>query len=245
MAAALAVVSLGRAARTKASLKVRQPLARMVVSANSPERLAALRDPDLQEEIRDELNVKELVVAEKRAGYAEVTLKPNLPVLGPRLGKDLGRVRESLKAAGPEVAAALEGGSSVELPLGAGPVRLSPEDVLVECAGKPGWAVAAERGFFVALDATLSEDLIVEGLARETLNRLQNARKDLGLAVSDRVRVRVHAAGRLRTALTRHEAMLKSEALISTLDLLEAPAPGSAATEVDGEPLHLLIEKAS
>jgi isoleucyl-tRNA synthetase len=245
MAAALAVVSLARAARTKSSLKVRQPLARMVVSASNAERLAALRDPDLEEEIRDELNVKELVVAEKRAAYADVTLKPNLPVLGPKLGKNLGRMREALKAAGADVAATLEAGGTVQIPLGSETVAVTADDVLVECAGKPGWAVAAERGYFVALDVTMTEDLLVEGLARETLNRIQNARKDLGLAVTDRIAVRASAGGRLRTALGRHGAMLKAEALIASLDLVDAPPAGAVATEVDGEPLHLGIEKAS
>jgi isoleucyl-tRNA synthetase len=244
MGAALAVVSLGRAARTKAALKVRQPLARMVVSANSAERLAALRNPDLEEEIRDELNVKQLVVAEKRAEYADVALKPNLPVLGPRLGKNLGRLREALKTAAPEVAAALEAGATVSIPFGAESVTLSADDVLVECSGKPGWAVAAERGYFVALDVTMTEDLLVEGLARETLNRVQNARKDLGLAVTDRIAVKASAAGRLREALARHGSMLKAEALIARLDLVDAPPPGAAASDVDGETLHLLIEKA-
>jgi isoleucyl-tRNA synthetase len=217
----------------------------MVVSASTAERAAALRDPELEEKIRDEINVKELIVAEKRAEYAEVTLKPNLPVLGPRLGKNLGRVREALKSAAPDVAATLEAGGKVEIAFGSEKVTLSPEDVLVECTAKPGWAVAAERGYFVALDQTLTEDLLVEGLARETLNRLQNARRALGLAVTDRIAVRASASGGLRVALVRHGAMLKAEALITALDLVDSPPAGAVAEDVDGEVLHLLIEKAS
>jgi isoleucyl-tRNA synthetase len=244
MAAALAVVSLGRAARTKAAVKVRQPLGRMISSASSAARLEALRDPALQAEIRDELNVKELVVVDRRAAYADVMLKPNLPALGPRLGKKLGRMREVLKNADLDVAAAIEEGRTVTVEVDGEPVALAPGDVLVECTGKPGYAVAAERGWFVALDVTITEDLALEGLARETLNRIQNARKDLGLAVTDRIRARVFAAGRLAAALPRHAAMLKAEALLSTLEIATSPPAGAIACDVDGEVLHLAIEKA-
>jgi isoleucyl-tRNA synthetase len=245
MAAALAVVSLGRAARTSAGVKVRQPLSRMIASASTAERLAALHDPHLRTEIEDELNVKELVVVDRRAGYADVTLKPNLPVLGPRLGKRLGRLREALKNAGVEAATAIEEGRTVDIPLDGETVTLGPGDVLVECVGKSGYAVAAERGWFVALDVTLDEALELEGLARETLNRIQAARKDLGLAVTDRIRVLAFAEGRLAAALERHARMLESEALITKLDLAKTPPEGAVRADVDGLALLLRVEKTS
>jgi isoleucyl-tRNA synthetase len=244
MAAALAVVSLGRAARTKASLKVRQPLARMIVSASTPERLAALKDAGLRAEIEDELNVKEVVVVEKRVGYADVMLKPNLPVLGPKLGKKLGAAREALKSVDQAAVSELESGNPITITIAGDRVTLGPDEVLVECTGKPGYAVAAERGTFVALDTRIDEALELEGLAREALSRLQNVRKDRGLAVTDRIHVRAHAEGALRTALDRHAAMLKSEALISSLELVDAPPPGAEAIDVDGAALHVAVEKA-
>jgi isoleucyl-tRNA synthetase len=156
----------------------------------------------------------------------------------------MGRLREALKAAPPDVVAAIEEGRTVDVVVDGEAVPLAPGDVLVECTGKGGFVVAAERGCFVALDVTLDEDLVLEGLARETLNRLQNARKDLGLALTDRIRVVAGASGRLATALRRHATMLTVEALITALEVVATPPAGATAHDVEGEPLQLAIEKA-
>jgi isoleucyl-tRNA synthetase len=244
MDAVLRVTSLARSARTVAGLKVRQPLAKLVCSGPDAASLAAFRDAELADEIKDELNVKELVVAEKRSDYVDVSVKPNLKTLGPRLGPKLRLVSEALKSPPAAFLAAVEASGGGELEIGGEKVALGPDDLLVSCAGRPGFAAAAEKGYFAAFDTTLTPALEREGLAREILNRLQAARKDAGLDVSDRVRVRLSGSDRLRDAATAHADLLKAEALIVALAVEAAAPPGATAADVDGEALHLLVEKA-
>ncbi len=245
MAAVIAVVSLGRSARTTSGLRVRQPLARMIASAPDAAGLAALKDESLAEEIKDELNVKDLVTVDRRAGYVDVSLKPNLPVLGPKLGKRLGKVRALLQAPTQEMIQSVDETGSVTIQVDGEAMTLGPDDLIVECTGKPGFAVAAERGYLAALDTALTDALILEGLAREVLNRLQNARKDANLQVTDRIRIRAHATGQLEAAIATHRTMLESEALAVSITIEPTPPGGAAVLDVDGHPMHLAIEKAS
>jgi isoleucyl-tRNA synthetase len=244
MDAVLRVTSLARSARTVAGLKVRQPLAKLVCSGPDAAALAAFRDAELADEIKDELNVKELVVAEKRSDYVDVSVKPNLKTLGPRLGPKLRLVSEALKNPPADFLAAVEATGGGELSVGGERVALGAEDLLVSCAGRAGFAAAAEKGYFAALDTTLTPALEREGLAREILNRLQAARKDAGLEVSDRVCVRLSGSDKLRDAATAHADLLKAEALIVALAVEAAAPDGAAAADVDGEALYLFVEKA-
>ena len=170
MAAVRRVVELGRQARDASGMKLRQPLRRLVVQGGeSAESQAG--------EIADELNVKGVEFGPVEA--TELRVKPNLPVLGPKLGKELGAVR-----------AKLEAGDFEEL--GGGRLRvdgreLAPEEVLVERRGKEGWAVAGEDGLTVALDLALDPQLELEGRAREAIHQVNSMRKDAGLELTDRI----------------------------------------------------------
>jgi isoleucyl-tRNA synthetase len=166
-------VGLGHQARQAAGIKVQQPLRRLVVEG-AP--LAAGHAA----EIADELRVKEVVFGPVES---ELRVKPNLPVLGPKLGKELGAVR-----------AALASGRFEEL--GGGRFRaagheLEPEEVLVERAGREGWAVAAEEGVTVALDTHVDEELALERRVYELIRRVNAMRKDAGLALTDRIRLTI------------------------------------------------------
>ena len=164
------VVELGRQARAQSGLKLRQPLRRLVVQGARRRRRTRTRS-------RDELSVKEVEFGPVEA--TELRVKPNLPVLGPKLGKELGPVR-----------AALEAGEFEELDGGRLRVdghELAPEEVLVERRGKEGWAVAGEDGLTVALDLALDPELELEGRARELIHRVNAMRKDAGLELTDRI----------------------------------------------------------
>ena len=170
MAAVRRVVELGRQARAQSGIKLRQPLRRLVVQgAEGAERYAG--------EIADELSVKEVEFGPVEA--TELRVKPNLPVLGPKLGKELGAVRSALEAGDFEE---LDGGR-----LRVNGHELSPEEVLVERRGKEGWAVAGEDGLTVALDLALDEELELEGRARELIHRVNTMRKEAGLEITDRI----------------------------------------------------------
>jgi isoleucyl-tRNA synthetase len=206
------VVELGRQARALSRLKLRQPLRRLVVEG------ADLSDEHVAE-VRDELRVKEVELGP--VGATELRVKPNLPVLGPKLGKELGPLRAALEAGKFEE---LEGGR-----FRAGERMLEPDEVLVERTGKEGWAVASGDGVTVALDTTLDEELELEGLVLDLIHEINSMRKDQGLALTDRIRITLPASQR---ELLRHEDWIKQETLAVQID-------------TDGDSAELQIAKVS
>jgi isoleucyl-tRNA synthetase len=167
------VVELGRQTRATSSLKLRQPLRRLVVDGASA---AAAGHGD---EIAAELRVRAVEFGEVLA--SELRVKPNLPVLGPKLGAALRDVRERLQR-----------GEFEELDGGRFRVDghvLEPGEVLVERIGREGWAVASEDGVTVALDTTLDDDLLREGRLFDAIHEVNVLRRDSGLAVTDRIRL--------------------------------------------------------
>ncbi len=202
------VVALGHQARQSSGLKVRQPLRRLVVEG-AP--LAAAHG----EEIRDELRVKEVEFGAVEA--TELSVKPHLPVLGPKLGKALGEVRAALAAGEFEE---LEGGR-----FRAAGHELAPDEVLVERAGKEGWAVAAEDGVTVALDAVLDAELELEGRVYDLIHVVNSMRKQAGLALTDRISLTLPAAD---ADLLRHADWIKAETLSVTVEANGGSEPAIA-----------------
>ncbi|HUG66005.1 MAG TPA: isoleucine--tRNA ligase [Gaiellaceae bacterium] len=187
------VVELGRQARASSGFKLRQPLRTLVVEGAA---LAAGH----ADEIADELRVREVSFGHVEA--SELRVKPNLPLLGPRLGKELGAVR-----------AALQGGDFEELSDGgirAAGHELSREEVLVERHGKDGWAVAASDGLTVALDLHLDDDLVRAGRVYDLIHGVNTMRKEAGLALTDRIQLTIPEAD---VDLLEHEDWIARETL--------------------------------
>jgi len=169
------VVTLAHQARSASGLKLRQPVRTLVVEGASGARGHA-------QEIADEVRVKDVVFDKVDA---ELRVKPNLPVLGPRLGKELRTVQQALQA-----------GDFEEL--GGGRFRaagheLEPDEVLVERGGREGWSVAAADGMTVALDTSLDDELLLEGRVYDLIRRVNTMRKDEGLELTDRIVLTVPA----------------------------------------------------
>ncbi len=180
------LTSLGRAARSEAGVKVRQPLARALVFL--PSDAPAI----LYDMVAEELNVDEIDVADELSEVLEFELVPNFRTLGPRLGEQVKDLKPALALIdGAAAAAALEAGQSVTLTLPGGPVELSPEDVQLRVRGQQGFAVSREGGEVVALDLALDDSLRHRGLAREVVRLLQDLRKNSGLDVSDRIHLQL------------------------------------------------------
>ncbi|HEY1827471.1 MAG TPA: DUF5915 domain-containing protein, partial [Acidimicrobiales bacterium] len=186
MALARRLTSLGRAARSEAGVRVRQPLSRALVFLPS-EAPAILRDI-----VADELNVDEIDETDELSEVLEFELVANFRTLGPRLGDLVKELKAALGALdGATAAAAIERGESITVTLGGNPVELGPEDVTLRVRGQQGFAVSREGGEVVALDLTLSDDLRQRGLAREVVRQVQDLRKATGLEVSDRIALTV------------------------------------------------------
>jgi isoleucyl-tRNA synthetase len=198
------VVALGHQARQAAGLKVQQPLRTLVVEGASLAEAQAA-------EVRDELRVKDVRFD---AVDAELLVKPNLPVLGPKLGRELGTVREALRA-----------GEFEELGEGrfrAAGHELGPDEVLVERAGKEGWAVAAEDGVTVALDTTVDEELDRERRVYELIRHVNALRKESGLELSDRIALTIPAGD---ADLLEHADWIRAETLATSLEAAAGDAP--------------------
>lgn len=184
MALARRLASLGRAARSEAGVKVRQPLSRALVylSPGAPPLLASL--------VADELNVDEVVVASELGEVLRFELVPNYKVLGPRLGPAVKELRGALAALdGADASAALEAGGTVAVDLPSGTVLLGPDELELRVIGQPGFAVSRQGSEVVALDLHLDDDLRRRGMARDLVRLLQDLRKATGLEVSDRIRL--------------------------------------------------------
>ena len=204
MAEVRRVVDLGRVARSTSGVKLRQPLGRLVIEGAAP--------PDeLLRIVREELRVK---ATELGHVEAELVVKPNLPVLGPKLGKELGAVR-----------AALASGAFEELGDGrfrvAG-LELEPDEVLVERSGREGWAVASSDGVTVALATGLDDDLLAEGRVYELIHRVNSLRKETGLALTDRIALTIPRAD---ADLLAHAEWIKAETLATSLEANGGDAP--------------------
>ncbi len=224
MALARRLASLGRAARSEAGVKVRQPLSRALVF------LAPGSPAILSDVVADELNVDEVAIADELGDVLTLELVPNFRALGPRLGESTKDVRAALArldaaAAGARVEAG--GTLSVDLPGVPGPVVLGPDEVEVRVRAQAGFAVSREGGAVVALDLVLDDDLRRRGLVREVVRHLQDLRKARGLRVSDRIRLWLHGVEpALWDAIGRE---------VLALEVAPGPGPGPATPlDVDG-----------
>jgi isoleucyl-tRNA synthetase len=161
--------------------------------------------------------VKEVRFAESAEGFGRWRAKPNFKVLGPRLGARVKDVAAALDGLDPDVVASLAAGGSVTLDLPPEAVVLSPADVDLTQETLEGWGVAAEGGITVALELELTPELRREGLARELVRVVQDARKAADLEVSDRIALGVAAEGVIAEALSEHSAWVAGETLAAEL----------------------------
>ncbi|HEX6207108.1 MAG TPA: isoleucine--tRNA ligase, partial [Actinomycetota bacterium] len=241
MALARTAASLGRAARTEAKARVRQPLRRAVVHVpGDPEALRPLLHI-----VAEELNVKEVELASTAEELSGWTAKPSFRELGPRLGKRVQEVAAGLEGDDGTLAGRLAAGETVELPLPSGPVELAPGDVELRRRTREGWGVASEGGVTVALDLDLDESLRLEGLAREVVRAVQDARKAAGLEVADRIELGLSAAGDVGRAIEAHARWIEGEVLaVRTSGAGDLPDGHRASVQVEGEPIEIALRRA-
>ena len=222
------LVALGRTARNDSRVRVRQPLPRLLVRVPSEREARAVRRHEAQ--IRDELNIKALELVRSDAALLTYRVKPNLPRIGRRFGRLVPAIRDALaRADAATLAAAAARGASFELALGEETLRLEAADILVETTSAPGYASAEEGGYLVGLDTRIDEALLLEGLAREMVRTVQEARKRAGLEVSDRIALRIEGSAGIEAALAAHRDYIAAETLASAWPAAAAE-PGAYRT---------------
>jgi isoleucyl-tRNA synthetase len=208
------LVDLGRSARSAASVRTRQPLGRALIGATGFEALPA----ELRAQIAAELNVAELEVLGGAGELVDYTVKPNFRTLGRRFGARTQAVAAAITAApAADIASAVLAGETfaVMIPgLGSDPLLIGADDVIVTQTPRAGWTVATEAGETVALDIAVSPELRREGLAREVVRLVQDARKTDGLDVTDRIWLRWSSSDPdVATALIEHGELIAGEVL--------------------------------
>ena len=211
------LVTLGRAARENSKIKVRQPIAEVLIDGKFEELLG-----DLVELIKEELNVKKVHFVQDLGVYMNFNLKPNFKVLGPKLGKNVnefGKVLRGLEAH--EVVAKLEAGESMTVEVAGADFEFTKEEVLVNIESKPGFNVAMENNLFAILDTTLTDDLVKEGLAREFISKVQQMRKASGFEVLDNINIYFNGDDEVAGAVADFEDYIKSETLSVAISRVE------------------------
>ena len=245
MALAQRVVSLGRAARESANLKMRQPLAEAFVGVtNGREADALMRLAD--DVIKEELNVKALHAVTAGSDLVDVAIHALPKQLGQKHGRKFPAIKAALGMLDPlAVAAAVESGHAVTVTVDDEPVEVLPDEVQVRKSPKPGLAVAEETGYLVAVTTTLTDALRWEGYAREVSRNIQELRKKSGFEISDRIRTTVQAG----PALAPVWEQFGPEIAADTLSMNFTPAPPAAgafttSVKLDAEEVMIGVEKA-
>jgi isoleucyl-tRNA synthetase len=244
MALVRRLVDLGRSARSAANVKVRQPLGRALVSAagfgSLPEELLA--------QIGEELNVNEIATLDHSdAELVTYTVRPNFRELGRRLGSGTQPVAAAISAADPaELAPALRATGTASVMVDGAPVALGPDEVIITQTPRSGWTVASDSGDTVALEVTITPELRREGLARDVIRLVQDARKSDGLELTDRITLRWSTADpELAAALTEHAGLIASEVLAEDFGPLRPDAADAGGLRHSGGalPLEFWLQK--
>ena len=236
--------SMVLALRRKEKLKVRQPLAKIIVPVLNPrfhEQMEAIKNI-----ILTEVNVKELEFLTDTTGIIKKKIKPNFKTLGPKYGKLMKPIADVINGFSQGEIAELELQGTREIIAGTEKVSVSLEDVEIHTEDIPGWIVASEGPLTVALDINVTEELKLEGIAREFVNKIQNIRKESDFDVTDRIEIIIEKADEFNAALIGFKDYICAQTLANKLELAEKPVEGDVKqVEIDKDLFaNLLVKKA-
>jgi isoleucyl-tRNA synthetase len=244
MALVRRLVTLGRAARTNAKIRVRQPLTRALVVMPAAE---TADFEGLEGVMAEELNVRSVEPGHGLEELVSYNVKPNFRTLGPRFGsrvKEIGRALSEVDAG--ELVRALNDSGTFTLNLEEESIELADDDLDIRVEGRTGFALAQDGPYGVALDVEVTEELRAEGAAREVVRAVQDLRKSAGLAVEDRIELWLDAQSDVLGALRKHSDFIAGEVLATAIHLDSEPPAGAAAGEVgvDGSAVRVGLRRA-
>ncbi len=211
MEAIQSAVSLGHALRKEHKMKVRQPLPLAEVACPDAELLTFMESQ--KHLIADELNVKDVHFHANDEQFVAIKAKPNFRVLGKKIGNKMQAAQAAIAGMPHEKMLKILNGQSIALEIAGEEFILTPEDIQVDRIVREGLIASTAQGLTLALDTTLNEELLLEGLAREIVNKVNSMRRDAKLAVSDRIRMKMETTHRVREAFKLHEEWIKGEIL--------------------------------
>jgi isoleucyl-tRNA synthetase len=207
------------ALRRKEKLKVRQPLARIIVPVLNQrfrEQFEAIKNIVLTE-----VNVKEVEFLTDTTGIIKKKIKPDFKVLGPKYGKLMKEIAGAIGKFGQKEIVQLESAGQFEIQAGSEKVIIKPEDVEIHTEDIPGWTVASEGQLTVALDINVTEELKDEGFAREFINKIQNIRKDSNFEVTDRINLTIVKGEEFNKAILNYKDYICAQTLANQLELVD------------------------
>jgi isoleucyl-tRNA synthetase len=241
MESAQTISSLVLSLRAKEKIKVRQPLQKIMIPVdNAQQKEEILAVANL---IKHEVNIKEIQLLEDASDILIKQIKPNFKTLGPKFGKDMRSIAAAVGTFSKEDINKIEKVGNIILDVNGKNITLDLSDVEISSKDIEGWLVANQGGLTVALDVTITEDLRKEGVARELVNRIQNARKDNGLEVTDKIKLTILNNQNLQQSIIDNKDYIMSETLTKELVFVDELKDG---TEIEFDTIisKILIEKA-
>ncbi|MDQ7840141.1 MAG: isoleucine--tRNA ligase [bacterium] len=241
MAVVRGLVSLGRAARGAAKIRVRQPLSAVLIASRDRN---LIERPELIELLADELNVKAVRFVEDASTYVRHEVKPRFDRLGPKHGGRVQAVAAALRALPPEAAAAtLASGAGLTLQVEGEPLVVEPDEVEVRLHTAPGYAAEAAGGQVVILETAVGPELAREGQARELVHHVQQLRKEEGLDVSDRIVLYLEGGPELEELLAAHGQYVRAETLTQeVVHVVPATVP-AREVRLDGLSIRMAVAR--
>ena len=234
------ISSLVLSLRAKEKIKVRQPLQKIMIPVDSEqqkEEILAVADL-----IKNEVNIKEIQILDDASDILIKQIKPNFKALGPKFGKDMRFIAAEVQKFNQEDINKIEKDKNISLDINGKNITLDISDVEISSKDIEGWLVANEGSLTVALDVTITEELRKEGIARELVNRIQNARKDKGLELADKIKLTVLNFENLQKSITDNKDYIMSETLTNELVFVDDLIDGTEI-EFDTIKSKILIEK--
>lgn len=233
----LSMVTLGRAARNAANIKNRQPVGTMYVKCDETP------DDFFREIVEDELNVKRVVFTDNMDKYLVTSIKPNFRVLGKKVGKAMGAVQAELKKLnGGEAKQSLEKSGAIKISTAGAEYELTAEDVEITVSEAEGFACQQSGGVAVALETTLTAELIEEGFVREIISKLQTMRRESNFDVTDRIKVYAAGNEKLIGIMQRNEATIKNVVLANEI-VFDSLAAEAKEWNINDEKITLAVER--
>ncbi|SDS45526.1 Isoleucyl-tRNA synthetase [Polaribacter sp. KT25b] len=235
------ISSLVLSLRAKEKIKVRQPLQKIMIPVDNPQQKEEILA--VENLIKHEVNIKEIQILDDASDILIKQIKPNFKALGPKFGKDMRFIASEVQKFTQEDINKIEKDKNISIEINGKNIILDASDVEISSKDIEGWLVANEGALTVALDVTITEELRKEGVARELVNRIQNARKDSGLEVTDRIKLTVLNNQNLQQSIADNKEYIMSETLTTELVFVDELEDG---TEIEFDTIisKILIEKA-
>jgi isoleucyl-tRNA synthetase len=227
--------------RRKVSIKVRQPLAKIMIPL--PDKSFKAKFEAVKELVLAEVNVKEVEYIDDTASVLVKKIKPSFKTLGPRYGKLMKELGAVISGLSQKEIASFEASGKYDISIGGEAVNLTMEDVEIISEDIPGWQVANDGRLTVALDITVTDELKYEGIAREFVNRIQNIRKESGYDVTDKITVQIEDHEFVREAVMRHAAYIGAQTLAVEVKLLPVVTGNVREIDIDEVIVKILIKK--